>query len=162
MYVSQTLDNVTPERMLYSFQLNSMAPLFVTKALLPNLRKASSHSNSHSPDYTNSKVVIVSSLMGSIADNDSGGHYGYRAAKAAVNMVGKSLAANLAKDKFAVGMVHPGMVFTSFGAGERRPGHRNVDESVKGVLEAMDQVTMDNSGCFLHGNYGEGVKPLSW
>lgn len=75
VYNSQTLDNITPERLNYAFQLNSAAPLFLTKHLLPNLRAA-----------TDSKVVIISSLMGSITDNGSGGHYAYRAAKAAVNM----------------------------------------------------------------------------
>ena len=101
--------------------------------------------------------------MGSIADNTSGGHYGYRAAKAAVNMIGKSLAQDLRLDGIVVGMIHPGFVKTGFDrTTEKRPGQRNVDESVKGVLQAIAQVTMETTGCFLHGNYGDGVQTLPW
>jgi len=157
MYQSQTLESITSERLKYSFDLNAVAPLMITQALLPNLRAAAA-------DNDSSKIIIISSLMGSITDNESGGHYAYRAAKAAVNMMGKSLAADLRDDGVAVGLIHPGMVYTNFGGTgvERRPGQRDVDESVRGVLEAIDQVTMDTSGCFLHGNYGEGVRPLRW
>jgi NAD(P)-dependent dehydrogenase (short-subunit alcohol dehydrogenase family) len=150
---SQTLDNIDREAMMYVFQLNTVVPLDCTKALLPNLQRSS-----------NSKVIIISSLMGSIHDNTGGGHYAYRAAKAAVNMVGTSLSVDLKEDKIAVGLIHPGYVYTDFGGTgqERQTGQRNVDESVKGVLEAIDQVSMETTGCFLHGNYGEGVKPIAW
>ena len=155
---SQTLDNITHHRMLYAFQLNTLAPLFVTKALLPNL-KMQSLSNDNIR-----KIIIIGSLMGSISDNEGGSHYGYRTAKTAVNQVGKCLAIDLKDDSIAVGIVHPGYVYTGFtGKGAaRRVGQRDVDESVRGVLQAIDQVTLENTGCFLHGNYGEGVKPIDW
>lgn len=172
MYVSQSLDNVTPARMRYALELNALAPLFVTQALLTNLRAAASASEEHPP----TKVIIISSLMGSIQDNDSGSHYGYRAAKAAANMIGKSLATDLRSDKIAVGMIHPGFVATGFGgtggdadsnstgssALERREGQMGVDVSTKGVLQAVDEVSLEKTGCFLHGGYGEGVKPINW
>jgi NAD(P)-dependent dehydrogenase (short-subunit alcohol dehydrogenase family) len=101
--------------------------------------------------------------MGSIQDNTSGSHYGYRTAKAAANMIGKSLAMDLQSDKIAVGMIHPGFVATGFDGGDgSREGQRGVDVSVKGVLQAVDQVTLENTGCFLDGGYGEGVRPLIW
>jgi len=154
LYSSQNLDTIDMETMIFAFQLNTLAPLFITKALLPNLKAARS-------DVP--KVIIISSLMGSISDT-GGGHYAYRTAKAAVNMVGKNMALDLKDDKVAVGLIHPGFVYTGFGGegAERRPGQRDVDVSVKGVLEAIDQVTLDTTGCFLHGNYGQGVKPLNW
>ena len=65
----------------------------------------------------------------------------------------------------AVGMVHPGYVLTGFQGSEiteLNPGQRMVEPSVKGVLEAMDAITMETTGSFLHGNYGEGVKSISW
>jgi len=154
VYSSQSLSKIDRETMMYSFNLNTMAPLFLTKALLPNLKATKT-----------GKVIIISSLMGSISDNTSGGIYAYRVAKAGVNMVGKSLAQDLKDDGIAVGLIHPGMVATGFGVGEgreRRPGQRDVDESVEGVLQAIEQVTLANTGCFLHGNYGEGVKSLNW
>lgn len=174
LYQSQTLENISHERMLFALQLNTLAPLFVTKALLPNLKlPLLSRDEDDSDDISktagrhivgNNKVIIIGSLMGSISDNGSGSHYAYRAAKAAVNQVGRCLAADLRGDSIAVGIVHPGFVFTGFG-GEgrsRQDGQRNVGESVKGILDAIEQVTMENTGCFLHGNYGEGVKPINW
>jgi len=162
MYESQTLENVTAHRLEYSFKLNAVAPLVVTQALLPHMAQPQDP-NSKSGSCS-SKIIIISSLMGSITDNTSGGHYGYRMAKAAVNMMGKSLAVDLKDRGVAVGMVHPGFVYTHFGGAgsERRPGQRNVDESVRGVIQAVEQVNLENTGCFLHGNYGEGVHPLRW
>jgi tubulin alpha len=162
-YGSQNLQSITPERLLYAFQLNSAAPLFLTKMLLPHL-KAAAASGGDAGD-AGTKVIIISSLMGSLSDNTSGGHYGYRAAKAAVNMIGKSLSADLADDKIAVGLVHPGYVHTGFGLGPgqaKRPGQRDVGESTTGVLQAMDATTMETTGTFWHANYGEGIKELSW
>jgi tubulin alpha len=158
MYASQTLDNITMDRMRFAFELNTLAPLKVTKALLPNLKTSLDKKNE------TRKVIIISSLMGSIADNDSGSHYGYRAAKAAVNMVGKTLAVDLTADNIAVGLVHPGYVYTGFqGEGEeKKPGQWDVEPATKGVLEAIGAIDMDSTGSFLHGNYGQGVKPLSW
>lgn len=152
LYASQTLANINAERMMYSFQLNTVAPLLITQSL---------SANNLNPK---SKVIIIGSLMGSIADNESGGHYGYRAAKAAVNQVAKSLSVDLKEAKVAVGVVHPGFVHTGFGGinAPLRPGQRNVVESVKGVLEAIDGINLETTGRFWHGNYGEGVKELNW
>jgi tubulin alpha len=152
MYASQSLETITRERMRFALELNTLAPLFVTQALLPNLQATG-------------KVIIISSLMGSIRDNTAGAHYGYRTAKAAANMVGKTLAMDLKSPErqIAVGMIHPGFVATGFDGGKkRREGQRDVDVCVKGVLQAVDQVTLETTGCFLHGGYGEGVRPLDW
>jgi NAD(P)-dependent dehydrogenase (short-subunit alcohol dehydrogenase family) len=167
IYDSQTLESITMDRMRYAFELNTLGPLRVTQALLPNLKTAAAAASD-----TTTKVIIVSSLMGSITDNTSGGIYGYRTAKAGVNMVGMSLAQDLKKDhtNIAVGLVHPGFVLTGFGGTDgkdhpeerRRPGQQDVGPSAKGVLDAVDAVNMANTGAFLHGNYGEGVKPLNW
>ena len=99
MYKSQTLDNVTMERMRFAYELNTLAPLRLTKALLPNL-EASQHGSEKDP----SKLIIISSAMGSIAESGSGGHYGYRTAKAGANMIGKSLSVDLKPKNVAVGM----------------------------------------------------------
>ena len=185
MFGSQSLTEVTPERMMYAFQLNAMAPLFMTKALLPNLKAAVYHlqeKGKESPSEGFVKVVIISSLIGSLSDNTSGSHYGYRASKTAVNMIGKSLSLDLPKlleqpteeqcgddknnksSRVAVGLVHPGFVYTEIAPNqEPMPGQRPVDVSVQGILEAIhNNVTVENSGQFWHGNYGEGVKHCNW
>jgi tubulin alpha len=61
-------------------------------------------------------------------------------------------------------IVHPGWVYTGFGGidAQRRPGQRDVDESTRGVIEAIEKTTLETTGSFYHGNYGEGVKPLPW
>jgi NAD(P)-dependent dehydrogenase (short-subunit alcohol dehydrogenase family) len=92
IYSAQSLQNVNAEKMRFAFELNTLAPLILTQALLPNLVAAAASENNPS------KVIIISSAMGSIAENGSGGHYAYRMAKAGVNMVGKSLSVDL-KDK---------------------------------------------------------------
>mmetsp|Transcript_23983 Transcript_23983/g.64881 ORF Transcript_23983/g.64881 Transcript_23983/m.64881 type:complete len:251 (-) Transcript_23983:427-1179(-) len=157
MFAIQSLTNITPDVMRDSFELNTIAPLRVTKAVLPKMAG------------TGAKVIIITSLMGSIADNGSGGSYAYRAAKAAVNMVGKSLAMDLKDKGIAVGLVHPGAVKTHFvGGGHAKIPEKmaasmhDVEPSVRGVIEGIDATTMENTGCFVHGNYGEGIKPCPW
>lgn len=118
------------------FEVNSLGPLLTTKALLGNLGEGS-------------KVGIITSRMGSIDDNDSGGSYGYRMSKAAVNAAGKSLSVDLKPQGIAVAILHPGYVRTDM------TGHNGLidtDESVSGLLARMDELTLDNSGSFWHTN----------
>ena len=96
----ERLDDLNFETIREQFEVNAMGPLRVTSALLGRLRAGS-------------KVAIVTSRMGSIADNDSGGAYGYRMSKAAVNAAGKSLALDLRARDIAVALLHPGWVRTT-------------------------------------------------
>jgi len=118
------------ERMVRS---NAIAPLRLTRMLRDNL-------------YEGSKVAIVTSLMGSMADNGSGGSYGYRMSKAAVNAAGVSLARDLAPRGISVGLLHPGMVATDMTGGAGIP----VEESVRGLLARIDELGPDNTGRFWH------------
>ena len=77
-------------------------------------------------------------------------------------MAGQTLAQDLKAHGIAVGMIHPGTVFSGI-LNTRTEFHRDVDVSVKGVLQAIfDHVTLDNTGCFIDANYGQGVKALPW
>lgn len=118
------------------FEVNSLGPLLVTHALLGNLQKGS-------------KVGLVTSRMGSIADNDSGGSYGYRMSKSALNAAGKSLAIDLQGQGIAVGILHPGYVRTDMTS---HNGLIDTDESVTGLLQRMDELDLNNSGTFWHTN----------
>jgi len=122
------------------FEVNSLAPLRVTRALIDRLGEGS-------------KVAIVTSRMGSIADNDSGGHYGYRMSKTAVNMAGVSLAQDLAGRRIAVGLLHPGYVRTDMTG---NTGHVDTDESAAGLIRRIDDLSMDTTGSFYHAN-GEAL-----
>lgn len=77
-----SLDNLNMDRILQQIQVNSLGPLRVTSSLLPNMKDGG-------------KVFIITSRMGSIADNSSGAYYGYRMSKVAVNMAAKNLAIDL-------------------------------------------------------------------
>jgi NAD(P)-dependent dehydrogenase (short-subunit alcohol dehydrogenase family) len=118
------------------FEVNSLAPLRVTRALVERLSEGS-------------KVAIITSRMGSIADNDSGGHYGYRMSKTAVNMGGVSMAQELAGRGIAVGLLHPGYVRTGMTG---NTGHVDTDESAAGLIRRIDELSMENTGSFHHAN----------
>ncbi|MGB6015200.1 MAG: SDR family oxidoreductase, partial [Nodosilinea sp.] len=90
-----TLDDLDFESIRQQFEVNAIGPLRVTKALVPNLSNGS-------------KVALMTSRMGSIADNTSGGSYGYRMSKVALSMAGKSLAHDLKPKGIAVAILHPG------------------------------------------------------
>ena len=131
----EPLDALDFGAMRAQFEVNSLGPLRLTAALLPRLGEGS-------------KVAIVTSRMGSCADNGSGGYYGYRASKAAVNIIGVSLARDLAGRGIAVGLLHPGMVATEM------TGHNGIppEESAAGLIARIDELDMEHSGSWWHAN----------
>lgn len=121
------------------FAVNALGPLRVTAALAPLFS-------------ANAKVIIITSRMGSMGDNGSGGYYGYRMSKAAVNAAGVSLARDLGARGIAVALIHPGMVNTEMTGNGIEPR-----VSVEGILKRVDELTPDNSGRFLHAVTGEDL-----
>lgn len=128
------------------FDVNALGPLRVTAALLDNL-------------HAGSKIALITSRMGSIADNGSGGAYGYRMSKAALNMAGVSLARDLRGRGIAVVILHPGMVATDmtarFGHG---PSSVKPADAAANLIARIDELTLERTGEFRHAN-GE---PLPW
>jgi NAD(P)-dependent dehydrogenase (short-subunit alcohol dehydrogenase family) len=132
-----TLDHLDFDSIRRQFDVNAIGPLRLTQALLPNLK-------------VGSKLVIMTSRMGSIADNTSGGSYGYRMSKVALSMAGKSLALDLKPRGIAVAILHPGLVqtrMTDFTANGITP-----TASVQGLLARIDELNLDNTGSFWHAN----------
>ncbi|MEM9769304.1 MAG: SDR family NAD(P)-dependent oxidoreductase, partial [Cyanobacteria bacterium P01_D01_bin.71] len=117
--------------------VNAVGTLRLTKALLPHIK-------------TGGKVIIMTSRMGSIEDNTSGGSYGYRMSKAAVSMAGKSLSHDLKPQSIAVAILHPGLVSTRM-TGFTQTGI-TPEESVTGLLARIDKLTLENTGTFWHSN----------
>jgi NAD(P)-dependent dehydrogenase (short-subunit alcohol dehydrogenase family) len=130
------IDEAAVDDMVAQFRTNSIGPLLVTQALLPNLGHGA-------------KVGIVTSRMGSVSDNTSGGAYGYRMSKAAANIAGVSLAVDLADRGIAVALLHPGYVRTDMTGHD---GFVDTDESTRGLLARMDELTVQTSGGFWHAN----------
>lgn len=132
----EDLGKLGPEGLRQQLEVNAVAPLLVTQALAPRLSRGS-------------KVALITSRMGSIADNGSGGHYGYRMSKAALNAAGMSLARDLAPRGVAVAILHPGMVSTDMIGGR---GQVSPAEAAKGLLARIDGLTLETSGTFWHAN----------
>ena len=136
MLVPDALEDVEPDDVRAQLELNAIAPLFLTRALAPRLRDGA-------------KVALMSSRMGSIGDNESGGYYGYRMSKAALNAAGVSLARDLKPRGIAVVVLHPGSVRTAMTAGH---GMIEAEEAVRGLLQRIDELRIETSGRFLHQN----------
>jgi len=107
IFLRDDIESVNPQNMLENFEVNTVTPLMITKALLPLLKV--------SVASRKTAVVNITSKMGSIEDNNSGGHYQYRASKTALNMVTKSLAVDLKPVGINVIALHPGWVQTDMG-----------------------------------------------
>ncbi|MDR9440375.1 MAG: SDR family oxidoreductase [Halomonas sp.] len=136
MMHDETLGELDFDAIRAQMEVNAYAPLRVTEALLPRLGEGA-------------KVANITSRMGSIADNDSGGRYGYRASKAALNAFGKSLAVDLAPRGIAVAQLHPGYVQTrmvNFG------GLIPPEEAAAGIAARIEALTLSTSGGFWHSN----------
>jgi NAD(P)-dependent dehydrogenase (short-subunit alcohol dehydrogenase family) len=122
------------EALRAQFETNALAPLLLTEALLANLGAGS-------------KIAFITSRMGSIADNSSGGYYGYRMSKGALNVAGKSLAIDLKARGIAVALLHPGFVRTDMTGGV---GDIDAASSAAQLIERIDALDLDRSGRFSH------------
>lgn len=122
--------------LLRGFAVNAMGPLLAVEAVRTRLGSGS-------------RVLLITSRMGSIGDNDSGGSYAYRMSKAALNMAGKTLALDLKSKSISVALIHPGFVRTDMTRGQ---GMLDADQSAAGILARLDQLDLSNTGTFWHQN----------
>ena len=132
-----SLNNLDPESVIRQFEVNALSPLCFTHAFLDNMAKGS-------------KVALMTSRMGSIDDNTSGGSYGYRMSKVALCMAGKSLSIDLNPSEISVAILHPGLVSTRMTG--FTPNGITPEESVKGLISIIDLLNLENSGTFWHSN----------
>jgi NAD(P)-dependent dehydrogenase (short-subunit alcohol dehydrogenase family) len=133
--IADSLEDLDAAGLRRQFEVNALAPLLLARALLPNLAAGS-------------KLALITSRMGSIDDNGSGGYYGYRMSKVALNMAGRSLAVDLQPRGIAVAILHPGMVAT------RMVGFSGIppEQAARGLLERIDALSLATSGSFWHAN----------
>lgn len=141
IWADESLQNFDFETLQKQFEVNSLGPFRVFLALRHGLRRGS-------------KIGIISSLMGSIAENSSGGRYGYRASKAALNCMGVSLAHDLKSEGIPVALFHPGYVATDMTSFK---GTITPKESVEGLFPLMEALELESSGTFW--NYRGEVVP---
>jgi NAD(P)-dependent dehydrogenase (short-subunit alcohol dehydrogenase family) len=131
------LTNLSAASLKRQFEVNALGPLLFVQSMLENLRHGS-------------KVGLITSRMGSIEDNTSGGSYGYRMSKAALCMAGKSLSIDLKPSGISVALLHPGLVSTRM-TGFTKNGI-STEQSVIGLLQRIDSLSLKTSGNFWHAN----------
>jgi len=141
---NQRFGVVSSKPWLDVLKVNLIAPLTLTQSIIENIKKGSEK-----------KIYFLSSQLGSIGDNTSGGMYIYRSSKTALNQVVKSLSVDLKPMGITVISLHPGWVKTDMG-GPNAPVQ--IDESIKGMMQVIDKTDIRDTGRFL--NY-DG-KELPW
>jgi len=132
----ETLGHIDYNALQRVWNINTVAPLKITEALLSNMGSGS-------------KIALITSRMGSIADNTSGRGYDYRMSKAALNMAGKTLAEDLKEDGIPVAVLHPGYVATDMvgGVGDITP-----DTAAERLAQRIEELNIGNTGTFWHSN----------
>jgi len=133
---NEVLGNIEQTTIRQQFETNALAPLLVTESLIGNLS-------------AQAKVAFITSRMGSVTDNSSGGRYGYRMSKAALNIAAVSMAHDLKPKGVAVAILHPGLVGTDMigGVGDITP-----DQAADRLSQRIDQLNLSNTGTFWHSN----------
>ena len=123
-----------------AFSTNTFGPLILTQALLSNLTAVPSP-----------RIGNITSRAGSIADNTGGGYYAYRSSKAALNMIGKSIAVDLKEKGVLVAMLHPGMVATpGSGATIGQPQVVEPQEAAEKCWDILLKTGVEDTGKFWH------------
>lgn len=132
----ESLDDFNTATIEYQFRVNALGPIHVTQLLRHQLNDGA-------------KVALITSRMGSVEDNTSGGRYGYRMSKAALNIAGVSLAHDLKSQGVAVALLHPGYVQTEM---VNYGGDISATESVTKLMQRIEELNLTNSGSFWHSN----------
>jgi len=135
IFEEESFEDLDFDRIRKQFEVNALGALLVTQVMQPHLSQGS-------------KIILITSRMGSIGDNGSGGYYGYRMSKAALNMAGVNLAHDFRDQGVAVAILHPGFVATDMTGRNGIP----TAEAAKGLITRIDQLRLESSGSFWHAN----------
>ena len=134
---SMGLEDLDSDGIKRQFEVNALAPLLLAHSLIGQMPHGA-------------KLALMTSRMGSIDDNTSGGSYGYRMSKVALNMVGRSLSIDLKSRGIAVAILHPGLVSTRMI--NFNPKGISTKTAVLGLLARIDGLDLETSGTFWHAN----------
>lgn len=129
-----SFESFDPVLIRQQFEVNALAPLRLIKSIEHLLSQGS-------------KVILTSTRVASHQDNSSGGEYGYRMSKSALNMAGINLAISLRERGISVFMLHPGFVRTNLTKGE---GLIDTKDSATSIVSLSDELTFSDTGCFWH------------
>lgn len=140
------LNLVKSEQLIDNLTVNTVAPIMLTKSLLPLLKQAAQANNNEPMGVQRAAVINISSVLGSIGQNDQGGFYPYRCSKAALNAATKSMSIDLKKDQILAACLHPGWVRTDMG-GKNAP--LDIETSVNGIFDTIQSISENETGKFL-------------
>lgn len=140
IFKKESLQEIDLDPIREQMEVNAFAPLRLTAELASQMQSPS-------------KIVMITSRMGSIEDNTSGGYYGYRMSKAALNMAAKSLSLDLKDQKIGVYLFHPGFVRTGMTS---QQGDIEADEAASRIIKKLDTLGLSETGRFYHSN-GESL-----
>lgn len=132
----ESFEDTDPEKALWVYEVNTLGPLRVTQALMPNLRTGKGK-----------MIMNMSSGLGSIGDNSRGGMVDYRASKSALNMVSRTMAAELGTEGFKVVAMSPGWVRTDMGGPN---ANLSPEESVQGILKTLAGLSAEDNGKYFN------------
>lgn len=135
VWTDERYGNIDYDQLDQVMRINALAPLRISEALLTNMG-------------TGTKIALISSRMGSISDNTSGGRYAYRMSKAALNAAGKSMAEDLREEGIAVAILHPGYVQTDMTGG----GDIDTHTAAERLAQRIGELNLSNTGTFWHSN----------
>ena len=135
IYRSGALGSIDTEEWIESFKINTIAPYVVIESFLDQVMRS-----------RQKKIVSITSKMGSIDDNTSGGSYMYRTSKTALNSMMRSMTYDLESKEISTLTLHPGWVKTDMGGSN---AWINSTESVTGMIQQIEKLSQKNSGEYL-------------
>lgn len=139
MFNKVSLTDGGPELIVENFEVNAVSPFMLIRAFLPLIEKSKvSLGNGIKPVIAN-----ITSKMGSVGDNTSGGHYSYRASKSGLNMITKSLQVDLEPRGIRVAAIHPGWVQTDMGGPNAL---LTTESSVSNMIQTIGKVSRSEIG----------------
>lgn len=141
---TKSLSDCTQDALLAAMKVNAVAPIMVAKVIVPTMRAGQ-----------RKLIMNISSQLASMTNNNGGSSYGYRASKAALNMLNICMANELRPEGFTVMALHPGWVKTDMG-GPNAP--MSIEESARHLIARMNEATIDKSGKY----YNFDGTPLPW
>lgn len=154
MAENRDLNSITAEEMIESYEVNCIAPLFLTREFLPLLKAAI---NPEKPKFCIDQAasILMSTAVASIAENTGGSLYPYRASKAGLNMVMKSLSVDLKDTGILIMSMHPGWVKTRMGGPNALI---DTETCCSTMIDTLNQLSEKDHGSFLRYNN----TPIPW
>jgi len=145
---NRDLESVTPEAMRQAYEVNCIAPLFLSKAMLPLVENAAGK-GAGERSCARSAIIQMSTAVASLAENTGGSMYPYRCSKSGLNQCMRSMSVDLKDKEILVMAMHPGWVQTEMGG----PNAMITTETcVTTMLDTIDQLGDKDHGAFLRYN----------